>query len=151
MTTEQRIIHLETKCNRLTITLTGMMMLVVAIVCVAAKPHPVNDSLQVSKLEIVDDHGNVRIRLGRADAGYGVVVNDKDGQFRATLTDAPLGAAMQLRKEGGSIKMLAMKEGCGITIRDKDGNPRAIMLQQEDGPQIMLKDGEGKSTFSAPE
>ena len=54
--------------------------------------------------------GNVRIRLGRADDGYGIVVYDSDGKFGATLTDAPLGAAMQLSKDGGSIKMLAMKQ-----------------------------------------
>jgi len=78
------------------------------------------------------------------------VTYDGDGQFRATLTDAPRGAVVQLRKEGGSIKLMAMQEGCGITIRDKDGAPRALILQQEEGPQIMLKDAEGKTVFSAP-
>lgn len=151
MTTEQRIEHLETKCNRLTLALTGMMLLSVAIICVAAKPNPVKDSLQAKKLEIVDNNGRVRIRLGPADEGYGLVVYDVDGQFRATLTDAPLGAVSQLRKAGGSIKMMAMEGGCGITLRDKDGKPRALILQQEGGSQIMLKDAEGKAVFSAPQ
>jgi hypothetical protein len=47
--------------------------------------------------------------------------------------------------------MLAMKQGCGITIRDADGKPRAMMLQHQEGSQLILKDGEGKSTFLAPE
>ena len=111
---------------------------------------PVKDSLQAKKLEIVDGNGNVRIRLGPADEGYGLVVYDVDGKFRATLTDAPLGAVSQLSKDGGSIKLMALKDGCGITIRDKDGAPRALMLQQKEGSQIMLKDGKGKTVFSAP-
>tara|TARA_A100001037_G_scaffold269491_1_gene263685 strand:+ start:511 stop:966 length:456 start_codon:yes stop_codon:yes gene_type:complete len=151
MTTEQRIEHLETKCNRLSFALTGMTLLSLAILCVAAKPNDVKDNVQAKKLEIVDDDGKVRIRLGPADAGYGLVVYDEDGQFRATLTDAPQGAVSQLRKAGGSIKMMAMEGGCGITIRDQDGKPRVLMLQQQEGSQIMLKDAEGKAVFSAPD
>ena len=148
---KERIDQLERKCKRLTLTVTGMIVLAVGAVCIAAKPNSQKDGIQANKLEIVDDEGNVRIRLGRADAGYGVVVFDADGKFRATLTDAPLGAGMQLIKDGGSIKMLAMKQGCGFTIRDADGKPRAMMVQHDAGSQLILKDGTGKNTFSAPE
>lgn len=151
MIMKKRIDQLERKCRQLSLAVTGMMVLAVAAICIAAKPNSPRDGIQASKLEIVDAEGNVRIRLGRADAGYGIVVYDKDGKFGATLTDAPLGSGMQLRKEGGSIKMLAMKQGCGITIRDADGKPRAMMLQQDEGSQLILKDGAGKSTFSVPE
>ena len=148
---KERIDQLERKCKRLTLTVTGMIVLAVGAVCIAAKPNSQKDGIQTNKLEIVDDEGNVRIRLGRADAGYGVVVYDADEKFRATLTDAPLGAGMQLIKDGGSIKMLAMKQGCGFTIRDADGKPRAMMVQHDAGSQLILKDGSGKNTFSAPE
>ena len=148
---KERIKQLERKCKRLTLTITGMMIVAVGAICVAAKPNPNKDGIQASKLEIVDEKGNVRIRLGRADAGYGIVVYDSDGKFGATLTDAPLGALMQLRKDGGTIKMLSMKQGCGITIRDTDGKPRAMMLQNQEGSQLILKDQMGKNTFSAPE
>ena len=148
---KERIDQLERKCKRLTLTVTGMIVLAVGAVCIAAKPNSQKDGIQANKLEIVDDEGNVRISLGRADAGYGVVVYDADGKFRATLTDAPLGAGMQLIKDGGSIKMLAMKQGCGFTIRDADGKPRAMMVQHDAGSQLILKDGTGKNTFSAPE
>lgn len=162
MKTEQRIAHLETRCNRLTLALTGMMALAVALVCVAAKPNPGKDSLQARTLEIVDNDGNVRIRLGPADEGYGLVVKDAEGQTQATLTDAPLGAAISLRKHGGgTIGMMAMPNGCGITIRDPNGKARAYMMQQVKdprfkqegklGPQIVLRDAEGKTVFSAPQ
>jgi len=148
---KERIEQLERKCKRLNLTITGMMILAVGAICVSAKPNPNKDGIQASKFEIVDEKGNVRIRLGRADDGYGIVIYDSDGKFGATLTDAPLGAAMQLSKDGGSIKMLAMKQGCGITIRDTDGKPRAMMLQNQEGSQLILKDRIGKNTFSAPE
>ena len=151
MTNEQRIGHLETKCKRLTLALSGMMVMAVAMLFIAAKPNADEDTIQARKLEIVDENGKVRIRLGTADAGYGLVVYDAQGQFRATLTDAPLGAVSQLKKDGGSIKLMAMKNGCGITMRDRDGKPRAIILQQKEGSKIILKDAEGKDLFSAPE
>jgi len=151
MTHEQRIGHLETKCKRLTLALSGMMVMAVAMLFIAAKPKADEGTIQARKLEIVDENGKVRIRLGSADAGYGLVVYDAQGQFRATLTDAPLGAVSQLNKDGGSITLMAMKNACGITMRDGDGKPRAIILQQKEGSKIMLKDAEGKDVFSAPE
>ncbi len=151
MTNEKRIGHLETKCKRLTLALSGMMVMAMAMLFIAAKPNADEDTIQARKLEIVDENGKVRIRLGTADAGYGLVVYDAQGQFRATLTDAPLGAVSQLKKDGGSIKLMAMKNSCGITMRDGDGKPRAIILQQKEGSKIMLKDTEGKDLFSAPE
>ena len=151
MNNEERIGHLESKCKRLTLALSGMMVMAVAMLFIAAKPKADNDTIQTRKLEVVDENGKVRIRLGSADAGYGLVVYDAQGQFRATLTDAPLGAVSQLKKDGGSIKMMAMQNGCGITMRDGDGKPRAIILQHKDGSRIMLKDADGKDVFSAPE
>ena len=148
---KERIEQLERKCKRLNLTITGMMILAVGAICISAKPNPNKDGIQASKFEIVDEKGNVRIRLGRADDGYGIVIYDSNGKFGATLTDAPRGAGMQLSKDGGSIKMLAMKQGCGITIRDADGKPRAMMVQHDAGSQLILKDGAGKSTFSVPE
>ena len=151
MNNEERIGHLETKCRRLTLALSGMMVMAVAMLFIAAKPKADNDTIQTRKLEIVDENGKVRIRLGSADAGCGLVVYDAQGQFRATLTDAPLGAVSQLKKDGGSIKMMAMQNGCGITMRDGDGKPRAIILQHKEGSQIILKDADGKDLFSAPQ
>ena len=151
MKNEQRIGHLETKCKRLTLALSGMMVMTAAMLFIAAKPKAHEETLQARNLEVLDENGKVRIRLGSADAGYGLVVYDAQGQFRATLTDAPLGAVSQLKKDGGSIKMMAMQNGCGITMRDGDGKPRAIILQHKEGSQIMLKDAEGKDVFSAPE
>jgi len=151
MTIDQRVEQLEQKCRQLRRVLNCTMLAIVAAVLVAAAPVPATKALQTERLEIVDGNGKVRIRLGSADEGYGLVVYDGDGTYRATLTDAPRGAAMQLRKGGGGIKLLAMQEGCGITVRDEKGVPRVLVVQQDTGAEIMLKDQAGKTVFSAPE
>ena len=63
MNNEERIGHLETKCRRLTLALSGMMMMAVAMLFIAAKPKADNDAIQTRKLEVVDENGKVRIRL----------------------------------------------------------------------------------------
>ena len=90
MTTEQRVTELETRCKRLTLALSSIMALAIATICVAAKPGPIKDALQVRKLEIVDNDGKVRIRIGPIDCGYGLNILDVDGSAQATLADAPL-------------------------------------------------------------
>jgi hypothetical protein len=151
MTLEQRVEQLEGTCRRLRCLLTGMISLTVAFVLVGAAPNAVKEKMQLKQLDIVDADGNVRISLGPADEGYGLVVYDRNGDFQATLTDAPLGAVMQLRKDGGSIKLMAMQEGGGMTIRDQHGKPRALVIQQKGAPSIILKDQQGKTVFSAPQ
>jgi hypothetical protein len=150
VTLEQRLEQLECKCRNLRRILAGVVMAGAAALLVAAAPNPAKEALQTSKLEVVDKEGRVRIRLGQADEGFGIVVYDSDGKFRATLTDAPLGSAMQLSKKGGSITLMAMEEGCGITIRDEGGKPRAVVVQQKGEAEILLKDKEGNTVFSAP-
>lgn len=43
-------------------------------------PKADNDTIRTRKLEIVDENGKVRIRLGSADTGYGLVVYDAQGE-----------------------------------------------------------------------
>lgn len=151
MTLDQRVEQLESKCRQLRRVLTITMMVIAAFVVVAAAPKPGKDKLQTESIEVVDGDGNVRIRIGPADEGYGLVVYDEQGRFNATLTDAPQGSAMSLRKHGGSIELLSMKDqGSGISIRDQNGNARAVISVQEDASTIMLKDQEDNTVFSAP-
>jgi hypothetical protein len=118
----------------------------------AAKKEEISDLLLAKELQIVDEAGNKRIRIGKADAGYGVVIFDEHGSFNATLTDAPGGAAIQLRKEGGSIKLLAVDQGRSITFRNEKGEPTTILIENrklENGnPQLILQKGEDKKVIS---
>ena len=116
------------------------------------KKEEISDLLLAKELQIVDEEGNKRIRIGKADAGYGVVILDEQGSFNATLTDAPLGAAIQLRKEGGSIKLLAVDQGRSITFRNEKGEPTTILMENRKldngNPQLILQKGEDKKVIS---
>ena len=118
----------------------------------AAKKEEISDLLLAKELQIVDETGNKRIRIGKADAGYGVVIFDEHGSFNATLTDAPGGAAIQLRKEGGSIKLLAVDQGRSITFRNGKGEPTTILIENRKldngNPQLILQKGEDKKVIS---
>jgi hypothetical protein len=149
-TLEDRLDQLECRCRNLRRILGGFVVAGAAVCLIAAAPNPAKDSIQTKSLEVVDGNGKVRVRIGPADEGFGLVVYDKDGAFQATFTDAPLGAVMQLKKQGGGIKLMAMNGGSGITMSDENGAPRALILHQENESQIMLKDKEGKTVFSAP-
>ena len=118
----------------------------------AAKKEEISDLLLAKELQIVDEEGNKRIRIGKADAGYGVVIFDEHGSFNATLTDAPGGAAIQLRKEGGSINLLAVDQGRSITFRNGKGEPTTILIENKKldngNPQLILQKGEDKKVIS---
>lgn len=118
----------------------------------ATKKEEISDLLLAKELQIVDEAGNKRIRIGKADAGYGVVIFDEHGSFNATLTDAPGGAAIQLQKEGGSINLLAVDQGSSITLRNGKGQPTAVLIDHErvdnGNPQLILQKGEDKKVIS---
>ena len=149
-TLEERLEQLECKCRNLRRIVGGFVVVVAAACLTAAAPNPAKDSIQTKSLEVVDGDGKVRVRIGPADEGFGLVVYDKDGAAQATLTDAPLGAVMSLKKQGGAIQLMATIDGCGMSMRDENGDPRALTVYQKNESQIMLKDKEGKTVFSAP-
>ncbi len=149
MAIEQRVTQLEKRCRQLTGVLMGVMAISGVIVLGGAAPNDDPKYLQSQKLEIVDGDGNVRIRLGKADAGYGVVIYDQNGRFNATLTDAPLGAVMSLSKNGSGMRLQAGKDGAGMSIHDTNGQPRAVVVVSDGGSQIVLKDQDQNTVFSA--
>lgn len=150
MTLEERIEQLEKRCRQLTGLLLGTMTVAAAIMLGGAAQNADRESVRTQKLEIVDSDGNVRIHLGKADEGYGLVVYDAQGDFNATLTSAPRGAVMQLRKDGGGMRLQAGKDGAGLSLRDGSGKPRAGLVVSNEASQIMLKDSTGKTVFAAP-
>ena len=151
MTLECRLEQLEKRCRQLTGVLMGTMAVTAVIVLSGAAPNADPEHVRTRQLEIVDEDGNVRIRLGRADEGYGVVVYDENGRFNATLTDAPRGTVMSLSKGGSGIRLQASQKGAGLSVRDSKGKPRVVVFATNDRSQIVLKDQQEKTVFSVPE
>ncbi len=149
----ERLKLLERKYKSMQIISFSAILLIGALLFTgAAKKEEISDLLLAKELQIVDEAGNKRIRIGKADSGYGVVVFDEHGSFNATLTDAPGGAAIQLRKEGGSIKLLAVDQGRSITFRNEKGEPSTILIENgkldNGNPQLILQKGENKKVIS---
>jgi hypothetical protein len=113
-----------------------------------AAPTADRETVRTQQLETVDGDGKVRIRLGKADEGYGVVVYDENGRFNATFTDAQRGAVMSLSKNGSGVRLQAGKDGAGLSVFN--GKPRAVVFVADDNPQIVLKDQQETAVFSAP-
>ena len=149
----EQIKVLERKYKSMQIISFSVILLMGALLFTgAAKKEEISDLLLAKELQIVDEEGNKRIRIGKADAGYGVVIFDEHGSFNATLTDAPGGAAIQLRKGGGSIKLLAVDQGRSITFRNEKGEPTTILIENRKvdhgNPQLILQKGEDKKVIS---
>jgi hypothetical protein len=146
----ERIDSLERRCRLLTrVAYTCLASLVVCLFGGAYVAESFEE-VKTEKLEIVDSNGKVRVRLGKADEGYGIVIYDSAGRYRATLTDAPLGAGMQLIKDGGTVNMFAYQNASGLTVRDGKGKPRAVVAVTKDGSTLQLLDENGQPEFSAP-
>ena len=149
----ERLKLLERKYKSMQIISFSAILLMGALLFTgAAKKEEISDLLLAKELQIVDEEGNKRIRIGKADAGYGVVIFDEHGSFNATLTDAPGGAAIQLRKDGGSIKLLAVDQGRSITFRNEKGESSTILIENgkldNGNPQLILQKGENKKVIS---
>ena len=149
----ERLKVLELKYKSMQIISFSAILLMGALLFTgAAKKEEISDLLLAKELQIIDEAGNKRIRIGKADLGYGIVVFDEHGSFNATLTDAPGGAAIQLRKEGGSIKLLAVDQGRSITFRNGKGEPTTILIENgkldNGNPQLILQKGEDKKVIS---
>jgi hypothetical protein len=144
MNTEERISGLEKRCRLLTRVVYGLIAAAGVAVFCGALGVEIFEKVQTEELEIVDANGTVRMRLGKADEGYGIVIYDATGRFRATLTDAPRGAGIQLINDGGAVKIFSYQDAVGISLSDAQGRPRAVTMVSKDGPKVQLMDETGK-------
>lgn len=150
MKLEQRICCIEKRCRLLSrLVYASLAVICLAVFSAAANFDRLKD-IQTEKLEILNGDGNIRMRLGKADAGYGVVIYDAAGRFRATLTDAPDGAGIQLIKDGGKVQLFSYNDGSGMSIRDANGKPRVGLTVTESGPTLQLSNEKGEPLFKSP-
>lgn len=69
MKLEKRIGLLERRCRHLTCVLGAAMAVMMVLFFWGAAPNVEPANLRFRKLEVMDESGNVRIRLGKADEG----------------------------------------------------------------------------------
>jgi hypothetical protein len=151
MTLDERICVLERRCRRLTGGLVLLLVLAgVGVFMGASRTETKDETLRTQRLEIVDSDGKVRLCLGAAEEGFGLMIYDAEGHVQAALTDTPRGAAMRVAKDGGEIRLTAAGAQ-SLSVRDVGGKPRAVLFVTKYGePQFQLLDEQGTRLFTAP-
>lgn len=124
MTHEDRIKQLEKRCRLLSVAMACLLVAGgVFVLAAASQQTNAPDSLQAEKLEIVDESGKVRIRLGKLkEGGYGLAVYDQEGD--AKRAGVSLGVSgrpeLKLRNEESSLEAAASPQHSEITLRESD-------------------------------
>ena len=104
----------------------------VFVLAAASQQNKVPDSLPAEKVEIVDESGKVRIRLGKLqEGGYGLSVYDQEGdakrvgvslgvspvRFPSGISGRP---ELKLRTQDSSLVAAASPQEAKITLEDSD-------------------------------
>ena len=153
MSNEQRIEQLERQCRWLFASLAGMVVIGGGAVFSGGAQNDAVKSLRVESLEIIDNAGKVRVRLGNlargidhpraAEGMYGMQIKGEDGDIRAWLHDR---AQLSLKMPGGNVSLSATGAGA---IMQLDGPERqmAQMTAWENQALVRLLDNDGKETW----
>ena len=142
MTVEQRLRNVELRCRFVSILLLLCVSSAgVVLLCGAQTPNEPPD-LRVGKLEVVDEHGNVRIRLGRIDSDtFGVTLFDGKGERRVIIIDA---SQVNLINEKGQASLCAWTSGASLQLAGPGLRPRAMIYAEDDHAAIQLRDTNDK-------
>ena len=120
----ERLKVLERKYKSMQIISFSAILLMGALLFTgAAKKEEISDLLLAKELQIVDEAGNKRIRIGKADAGYGVVIFDEQGSFNATLTDAPVVLLFNYEKKVAALNFWQWTKGVVSLLGMEKDNP----------------------------
>ena len=144
MTNEQRIERLEQRCRWLLVSLVGVVTTGgVALFCGAAPNEPVK-ALRGESLEIVDEAGNVRIRLGKFNSPtlnmFGLEMKDERGDARVSMHDQ---AHLMLERDEGRAWLVAGAAGAALQLNGRGSRPRAMLSVRGNQAEIQLRDANG--------
>jgi hypothetical protein len=147
MTLERRIIELERRCRALGISLAVIVAAgaLVGLAGASANKSANNAELRVSRLEVVDQHGKVRIVLGATDEDqkhFEISMNDGGGIQRAVWQDT---GRLRLT-DGKTSVMLNCADGVsGLLVRKNDKTaPSAFLHVGSDYAGLQLRDDAGR-------
>jgi len=103
--------------------------------------------VRANRFVVEDENGNVRATLDVGKDGPSLDLRDENGKIRAMLTVWKDRPSLDLRDENG--KMRAMldvgKDGMGLHLRDEKGKVRVALRVDKDGPALALADKNGET------
>lgn len=147
-----RIERLERRNRRLTILLLALPVLAL-VGWTQAGP----GSLQVRRLEVVDERGVPLVVLApeRGAVGGGITLRDANGERRAWFTANPDGAALTLNREGkdgegdSTLGLSVGPRNGRLSILSRNGAALSATMQG-DQPKVELYNTKGAPLFVAP-
>lgn len=147
-----RIERLERRNRRLTLALLAVPVLAL-IGWTQAGPA----SLQVRRLEVVDERGVPLVILApeRGGVGGGITLRDANGERRAWFTSNPDGAALTLNREGkdgegdSTLGLSVGPRNGRLSILSRNGASLSASMQG-DQPKVELYNAKGGALFIAP-
>lgn len=147
-----RIERLERRNRRLT-----LLCLALPLLAVAGWTQAGPGSLQVRRLEVVDERGVPLVILApeRGGVGGGITLRDANGERRAWFTSNPDGAALTMNREGkdgegdSTLGLSVGPRNGRLSILSRNGAALSATMQG-DQPKVELYNVKGAPLFVAP-
>lgn len=147
---EQRIRGLERRLH----LMTGLVVvLIVAIATLAARPATPTDEIRATAFVLVDADGAVRGDWTAASEGAALRLLDGDGQARVRLWHDTSATALFLQDANEQARVGAAyfaHGGHGVALHGPGGNPTAVLYMRNDLGSLTFHDGTGVVHRVAP-
>jgi len=144
MTVEQRLETAQRRCRHLSALLLICLSAVSLALFTGAKAADEPRELRVTNVEIVDEHGNVRVHIGRLEENiFGARFLNAKGELRAMILDE---AQLSLINERGNASLNAHPSGGTFQLAGPGNRPRAMIYAVDDHAGIQLRDTNSKVT-----
>ena len=148
-TIEMRLQNLEATNRRYKTIVMIMLVIVFATIFMAfRKPIAIPDVMQAKKFEVVDDNGNVLVRVSQ-DVGNGLIKTfNKDGKKLVNITYTTKGEGFLALEDGNSqetVRLTTSSEGGGgyIGIYNPLGKRTMTLANEASGGNLYINNSDG--------
>lgn len=127
----------------------------IALTGACSVPPSRNDTIVTRRLELVDDAGVVRARLGiDADGSAGLFLLAPDGRNRAALIDDASQTALYIFDDDETVRIGVAQfahGGGGVALHGEDGRGGAVLYLAGGAGSLAFYDEDGGTRFRIPE
>ncbi|MCA9290830.1 MAG: hypothetical protein KDA25_06865 [Phycisphaerales bacterium] len=133
----------------------ALLLTFAALPLTACAPHPTPDALVTRRVDLVDDAGIVRARLGiDADGSAGLFLIGPDGLNRAALITDDAQTALYLFDPDGAIRVGVAQfahGGGGVALHGAAGRGATVLYMKDGAGSLTLFDPDGATRARWPD
>jgi hypothetical protein len=142
MTAEERILKLERQCRLQTFAICATLIVGAVLVFAGAKTENDSVDLKVSRLQVVDADGDVRIELGKTEKDvFGAQFFGSNGKLHTHVLDS---GCVEAFNGEGKISLISRGSGAGVFIKTGEKRARAEFYATGDYSRLRIRDATGK-------